>query len=336
MKPHRRRRRMSIRRWMAILLLGVAALIGIYIAALHWEEDSQTQERGVAQSAIGQYKRVVHEGKTYTEKPWLTSILLMGVDKPSDADAYGARQGGQADFMMLLVIDSSEKRISRLQIDRDTIAEVETLGILGNAIGTSPMQICLSHAFGTTPQENCEHAVKAVENLLEGEGIDLYMALDMDGIGVLNHALGGVTVTITDDFSQSDPAMVPGATLCLSDEQAEIFVRGRMTVGDGTNASRMKRQNEYVRAATEKFRERMDEDPAFVNGFLDAIESVTTTNISRGRLLNEINNAYRYDTPEIETLPGEHSIGEDGFMEFRVQEDAVLDWILHTLYTQQN
>ncbi len=33
------------------------------------------------------------------------------------------------------------------------------------------------------------------------------MAMDMDGISVLNDSVGGVTVTLEDDFSSLDPAM---------------------------------------------------------------------------------------------------------------------------------
>ncbi len=336
MNPYRARKRPSIRRCVAILIAAVAVIAGAYAAAAYLEREGRNQERGVAQTAIGQYRRVEYQGRTYVEKTGLTTILVMGVDKPSGGRSYGARQGGQADFLMLMVIDPRTERVNRLQIDRDTIAEVETLGVLGNVVGTKRMQICLAHGFGNNPEENCQHAVNAVENLLEGEEIDLYLALDMDSIGVVNHALGGVTVTLEDDFSASDPAMVPGATLQLTDEQAELFVRGRMSVGDGTNASRMARQRVYMSAAVEAFRKRVESKPEYIDEFLDAIENIATTNISRSRLVNEIGKAYRYETPDVETLAGEYRIGEDGFMEFHAADGAALDWIMRTLYAPQD
>ncbi len=329
-------KRPSIRRCVVILIAAAAVIAGVYAAAAYLEREGRKQERGVAQTTIGQYRRVEYQGRTYVEKTGLTKILVMGVDKPSGGRGYGARQGGQTDFLMLMVIDPHTKHVNRLQIDRDTIAEVETLGVLGNVVGTKRMQICLAHAYGNNPEENCQHAVNAVENLLEGEEIDLYLALDMNSIGVVNRALGGVTVTLEDNFSVSDPAMVPGATLQLTDKQAEIFVRGRMGVGDGTNASRMARQRVYMSAAAETFRKRVESESEYINEFLDAIENIATTNISRGRLVNEINKAYRYETPDVETLAGEYRIGEDGFMEFHVADGAVLDWIMRTLYVPQD
>lgn len=69
--------------------------------------------------------------------------------------------------------------------------------------------------------------------------------MNMDGISELNDLAGGVTVTLEDDFSSIDPAMAKGTTLTLHGDQAETFVRSRMTVGDGTNASRMERQEAF-------------------------------------------------------------------------------------------
>ena len=89
------------------------------------------------------------------------------------------------------------------------------------------------------------YAREAVEGLLLGESIDFYVAMNMDGISELNDLAGGVTVTLEDDFSSIDPAMAKGTTLTLHGDQAETFVRSRMTVGDGTNASRMERQEAF-------------------------------------------------------------------------------------------
>ena len=87
-----------------------------------------------------------------------------------------------------------------------------------------------------------------------GESIDFYVAMNMDGISELNDLAGGVTVTLEDDFSSIDPAMTRGTTLTLHGEQAETFVRSRMTVGDGTNASRMERQSVYAGGAVSDHR----------------------------------------------------------------------------------
>ena len=75
------------------------------------------------------------DGVTYRRRTDLTTILVMGIDHDSEVEAEGSYQGGQADFQRLIVIDSKDKTVRQLKIDRDTMAEVTVLGMLGNPVG---------------------------------------------------------------------------------------------------------------------------------------------------------------------------------------------------------
>jgi len=44
---------------------------------------------------------------------------------------------------------------------------------------------------------------------------------------LLNHEVGGVTVTLEDDMTKLDPAMKKGATLNLDGRQAELLMQSR-------------------------------------------------------------------------------------------------------------
>ena len=88
----------------------------------------------------------------------------------------------------------------------------------------------------------------AVSRLLGGAPIDGYAALNMDGIALFNDAIGGVTVTITSDFTAVDPTLVEGETITLNGQQAFEFVRTRKDVDDQTNLARMERQRIYLEA----------------------------------------------------------------------------------------
>ena len=81
------------------------------------------------------------------------------------------------------------------------MAEIPILGALGNETGTRVTQICLSHGIGDGKEQSCLLTQKAVSWLMLGINIDFYISMEMDGISALNDALGGVTVTLTDDFS---------------------------------------------------------------------------------------------------------------------------------------
>ncbi len=329
----RRRSKASSRRNGLILLVcfGLVAAVVLFAGWRH-EQKNNVQQRGVSSQNVGELKRVEYNGETYVEKTALTSILLVGTDREDGTGGYGARQGGQADFLLLLVIDHGEKTIHQLQIDRDTITEVEMLGVLGNPIGTRPMQICLAHAFGTTSVENCGFIERAVENLLEGIEIDYCIALDMGAIGRLNDVLGGVTVTIDEDLTDVDPQMTKGAVLKLTGEQAQTLVRSRMQLGDGTNESRMRRQRWFLSGAVDALREKVGEDTGFFDELLDSLADDLTMTVQRSVLLGEANRAYAYETLPVETLDGEHTIGEDGFVEFHVAQGATAQWVMGTFY----
>ena len=70
--------------------------------------------------------------------------------------------------------------------------------------------------------------------------------MNLDGISALNDVAGGVTVTLEDDFSMIDPEMTQGRQITLVGDQAEIYVRSRMSMEVGTNEARMVRQQNYI------------------------------------------------------------------------------------------
>ena len=265
----------------------------------------------------------------YANREWryrkqdLTNLLLIGIDWESGDDAISGRYAGQADFIALMTMDKQNKTVSMLQVDRDTIADIRIYGPFGDYTGVQQTQICLSHAYGATAAENCENTVWAVSRLLGGIPIDGYMALDMNGICALNDALGGVTVTLEDDLSAIDPEMQKGSTITLHGKQAEYFVRGRMHVGDGTNASRMRRQQAFIRSAEALIRDGMREDMDYIGKLYDALDGHINTDIERGWLINRAYACRDYQIPDVKTLAGRYAIGDDGFVEFHADADAL-------------
>ena len=309
-----------------ILLVAGIAFLGIYQGGRWLEQRSAKPEpRGDPQQRAA--AAVSYEGVSYRPKTALTSILLLGIDQSSGQD-----NGGQADFLQLLVIDDGEKSVKRLQIDRDTMTPITILGVLGNRSGMRTAQISLSHGFGGSREQSGELTAEAVSNLLLGTPLDGYLAMTLEGIAVLNDMAGGVTVTLEDDFSAMDPAMTKGATLTLQGRQAEIYVRSRRQVGTGTNEERMARQNQYLSRLFTQLDERLRAERDYCGKLLDALEPYLTTNLSRGRLMNAVWAAKDYDRPEPLTIAGEHRIGSDGFMQFYAEESALYEATLSLFY----
>ena len=319
------------------LLVAVLVVAALGLAAVgRWLD-----QREELPEATGDYRQRLRyealievDGVTYRPRRRVTTILLMGIDRDSEpvTERVSYRRGGQADFLRLLVIDSERKQLSQIQIDRDTVTPITVLGVLGQVSGVRPAQIALAHAFGDGGAQSCELTVEAVSKLLLGIEIDYYAAMNMDGISVLNDAVGGVTVTIADDFSAVDSAMVPGATLRLTGEQAVTFVRSRQSIGDGTNQSRMARQQVFVTSLMNEIERRQNERSSFIETLYDVLSPHLVTNLSKGQMINEGWFASAYEHLPTRSLEGTREIGSNGYVAFTPDEAALQNLVLELFY----
>lgn len=321
---HSRRRRgerLSRRR---MLLIAVAAVVlwGLIICAILYFGDRfdhpQKENYGSLEGRFADPVTVEYEDQTFEYRGQdFINVLLLGVDREAiDGSDPDVRGNGQADFLLLLSIDRERKTVTPVQLDRDTVTPVQIYGALGNPAGFRNMQLCLSYAFGDSPKAGSENAAKAVSDLLGGIRIDHYLSMDMNGMAALNDALGGITVTLNEDFSDLDPAMTKGTTLTLHGRQAEYFLRGRRYIGDGLNTSRMERQRAFMDEAVRVLTERMDADTDYINHLLDELEPHLYTNTEKGVLANLAVSYGKYQRTDIRTVDGTHAVNEDGFMEF--------------------
>lgn len=313
-----------------------------------------------------------YEGQRYEARPpkETTTILFIGYDHYDSGEMHqlhGYSSGGQADFLLLVVLDHRYERIHMLQIDRDTMARVRVTDAAGKQHERSALQICLAHAYGDTREENNANTVLAVEMLLgieapdDGVGIDMYIAMDISGISRLNDLLGGVTVTIGEDLTEIDPAMKPGAVITLTGSQAEKFCRARQGVGDQTNTSRMARQRQYMAAAGGQLISMVRRNPNESRRILDGMGVIydqtaganefasssggtavgdaqghwVMTNALSRTIVNEMINAADYELLPIDTLPGKHSLGSDGYVRFDLEENAAIRWTLSIFYNAE-
>ena len=328
MKQHFKRSGMKLKAVCAFLIV-IVALLGLYCGGRWLETRGNNPEaRGDYQERKANETTVTYDGIVYRQRKNLSSILLMGIDHAS------GETGGQADFLQLIVIDDTARTLKRLSIDRDTMTPITVLGVLGNRSGVRTAQVSLSHGFGDGKEQSCELTAEAVSNLLLGMPVDFYLAMNLDGIAALNDMVGGVTVTLADDFSTQDPAMTQGTTLTLHGDQAEIYVRSRRDVGVGTNEARMARQEQYVTKLFAQLDAQMRSDQQFSGTMFDTLSPYLTTSIGRGRLINAVWLAKDYTRLEPLSITGTHRVGGDGFMQFYAEEASLYEVILDLFYEE--
>lgn len=276
------------------------------------------------------WNKIKLNGKKYKYSTDYETYLFMGTDGSGKEDAGREEYiGNMADFLMLVIINRKEQTYAFLQLNRDTMTEINLIGRNGKGMATADMQLCTAHWYGGTPEESCENTVKAVSRMLGGVKINGYYAINMEDIGKLNHAIGGVTVTIDSDFGDVDPTLKKGETVTLSDEQAYNFLRYRQGIDDGENTSRMKRHRQYMQAFMAKLKEKIHDDPSIGAEIYEQMSEVAVTDMSGGVLtdiLTDMQQATNRGTFELEgtTKLGQHL--DDGLehTEFYLDKMAIV------------
>ena len=149
---------------------------------------------------------------------------------------------------MVVVLDNANRTWQMLQLNRDSIVQVPVRGVQGDIIAYEDEQLALAYYYGDGREASCENTVLTVSMLLDGQTIDGYAAVNMDAVGIITDMVGGVTLTVTSDFSAIDPTLVEGETITLYGDQALTYVRSRYNIDDETNLARMARQRQYLAA----------------------------------------------------------------------------------------
>ena len=233
------------------------------------------------------------------------NYLIMGIDDQGD-DIQG-----MADFLLLMSIDKTADTYSLLAINRDTVADIPLLDKNGNLITITDGQICMAHSYAYTNEDANRNQVTAVSYHLGELPISGYYAISMNDIGRVNHALGGVTVTITEDLTSLDPAMKPGATLTLTDEQAAKYLRARMSVGEGTNEERMARQRTYLESFLAEGEEKVSKEARHYYEAFEEMGEFADTNLT-GKQISRIAKALTQNEKRgIFSFEGETEYGDE-------------------------
>lgn len=316
----------------SIILVAAIAICALLISK--WENIFFQTEGGesnvIIDPIIKEPKRITIDGKEYLQTAKIQTYLLMGIDKDGKAvPVKDGEGGGQADMQILLVIDDEHETWRILQIDRDMMVESEMYDAEGNIAAITISQICLLHTAGSGMEDSCENVVKGLSSFLWDQPIDGYIAMNMGGINTLNDAMGGIPVKITTDFTAVDPSLPLGETVTLEGEQAERFVRSRMTVDDGTNVSRMARQREYMKSFVKKFAT-LDMDT--IVDVYDTIQDYTVTNMGSGLIEKLAEKVQSYEELELVQFEGLHE--SNGLnITFQVDEQNKQDVILDLFYS---
>ncbi len=235
----------------AVLSATAGALIAVSLSStplLHSQLSSEEK------AVFGQGKRISGTGLKFSELTRPVNILVLGMsvlstevqNPPSETQnlRYQAQVNsfaGLSDVMLFFRFNPETKKLIMLSIPRDTRASVE------------------GHGFKKINAANVDGgpslSAKAVNELLNGVAIDRYIRINIQGVGKLIDALGGVTVYVPKDMKYSDDSQhlyvnLKAGKQHLNGDQALQLLRYRHDeLGD---IGRIQRQQLMIRALMEQ------------------------------------------------------------------------------------
>lgn len=310
----------------AVLLLILSCLIvGLWLVKPEFFAEEQLPQEQA------QSKTIVRDGVEYFPRQDITVMLVMGIDQFGPVQDSGSyRNTGSADMVMLLIFDEVSEELNILYLNRDTMLQIPVLGLGGKQAGTTFAQLALAHTYGSGLEDSCENVKNTLMQNMHGLHIDYYLAMNMDAIPILNDAVGGVTVTVKDDFSKINPSITMGE-LTLRGDQVIDYVRTRKDVGDQKNVTRMQRQREYVDAFLEALYESKENDPQFLVSTYEQVTPYIVTDCTANNLSSMLDRYTDYAINEAVTPEGENLI-IDGYYQFHADEENMDALILELFY----
>lgn len=319
-------------KYVAIILASILLVSSALLMVRLWENK---QAQFPTQESVTASVNIEHKGVEYRLKDGVEAVLVLGLDKFEGADSDSYNNDKQADFLMLLVADHENKVCSALHINRDTIAEMSILGVAGDKVGTVRKQIALAHTYGNGREVSCRNTADSVSKLLMNIPVDRYVSVKMDAVAVYNDLIGGVEVTVLDDFTGIDDTLVQGETVTLYGEHALNYVRTRYGLDDSTNSRRMVRQRQYIEALYQKTLAVADGNDSFIVNAAAKLADFLITNYTGNGLQSFAEKISDYTFTEISALDGRLVKGDE-HMEFYPYESSVKETVINLFYEPVN
>lgn len=317
----------------------VAVLLVVIVVVLFVQEKKNpaiarqggSRTQSGTEEGASDYSEITYNGEQYTYNKDLKTILFLGIDKNQDEvdqDIVGTE--GQSDCMILIVVNTKDGTAQMVAIPRETMVDVEAYYSDGTYYGMQNEQICLQYAYGENSKKGCWLTKKAVSRLMNNIPIDAYLAMELSGISDITELMGGVTITVPNDYTAIDPSFAQGATVNLEGALAEKYVRSRDCSEFASNEDRMERQNQFIRAFVPQMKEKFASD---IPSLLKMTSDYLTTDMDAGEM-KELVSCNLAD--ETMTVPGQRiSTGDDTPEEFYADEDALTQMIVDLCYEKK-
>lgn len=221
------------------------------------------------------------------------NILIVGIDSRENQgdDSFGTTddvEGIRGDTTMLMHVSADRSRVQVVSIPRDLVTDIPACTRTdGSVSGATTEQFNAAITIGANWGYDVASGIactKATTEHLTGLPIDAFAVVDFKGFEGMINALGGVWFNLDEAVSDSYAQLnLPAGCQQLDGRQALAYARARYGLGDGSDISRIGRQQQLVAAI---FREALSKNfvtdlPALLSFVKQALESVQpSTNLA--------------------------------------------------------
>ena len=213
-----------LKRWLAVSGAAVAITAGVVAGGSYWKLESNLKTVDLA-------KEITHPRPPSTPGRPL-NILLIGKDD------------GRSDTAMVVQLNAAGDQARVVSIPRDTMVPRPQCG------NHPPARIAMFNSAFATGGAAC--TVATVEQM-SGIRIDHFVQIDFNGFRDVIDRLGGIDITVPEPIDDEKSGLhVPAGPTKLDGTQALAFVRTRYSIGDGSDLNRIKNQQLFMRALSEK------------------------------------------------------------------------------------
>lgn len=315
-----------------IILLVSAAILALTVvfALIYWYRIRVN--KGVEST---KESTIWFDGKEYKRDRKVKGYVFIGVDDFSetrDVDSKTKSVGdtGRADTVIIMAHDSKKRTAQLVHVSRNTMCDIEVFDDDGKFKNHARAQLALQYSYGQGGKRSCRLMKSAVSKLLYNTKMNSYFALSLSGIKACTDAIGGIVITIPEDYTYIDPAFQKDATITMNGIQAEKYVRYRDLSVEGSNQQRIERQAQMLDAVINQLEEKLK--TMSVKSMLNIYSKVSKyINSSLSfRKMKKISTS-KFNREQI-TLPGTTTVGEDGFEEYNLDEHETKRIIVSLFY----
>lgn len=266
--PSRRRLGWRIGRWVALGLSILLLVTGGAATVAYRKLEGNISSRDVSDQ-LGERPQQLPTGAT--------NFLLVGSDtrEGKGLRRYGANiEGARSDTTILLHLSEGRDEAVLVSIPRDSYVRIPSC-TREDGSKTRPRRDRFNAAYSLG---GVACTIRTVEALTDTY-IDDYVVVDFGGFKRMVDSLGGVEVCLDEPVTDSRSGLdLPAGTSVVRGEQALAYVRTRYSLGDGSDLSRIERQQDFLSAMVRKARSsQLLLNPAKLYGFLDAATKSVTT-----------------------------------------------------------